>query len=106
MGAAGKECTEVKFAVVAYSDSFVQCLGVFDCAATAYGEAVIYLSGIADKDHFLSPLIELECDTGYALELRRLGRPTIETVYILFAENEEPHGCAQSQEAKHETPNV
>ena len=42
----------MKFAVVAYSDSFVHCLGVFDCAAAAYGEAIMYLSENADKDSY------------------------------------------------------
>lgn len=96
----------MKFVAVASSDSLIHCIGVFDCAAAAYGEAVMYLSKIADKDNFISPLFELESETGFALELRRLGEPVIETVYVLFAENDEPHGCAQSQEVKHETPNV
>lgn len=88
MGTAGKVCVEMKFVAVAYGDSLVHCLGVFDCAVAAYGEAVIYLSGIADKDNLISPLIELEGDSGYALELRKLGQSVMETVYILFTENE------------------
>lgn len=96
----------MKFAVVAYSDSFVHCLGVFDCAAAAYGEAIMYLSENADKDSYISPLFKLEGETGFALKLKRLGELAIETVYVLFAENDEPQGCVQSQEVKREAPNV
>lgn len=81
----------MKFAVVAYSDSFVHCLGVFDCAAAAYGEAIMYLSENANEGNIITPLYGLEGETGYGISLRKPGGESLETVYVLFFDEEAQH---------------
>lgn len=38
----------------------IQCLGAFNNFAEAYGEGLMYLSGMADKDNTITPLFDLE----------------------------------------------
>lgn len=75
----------------------IQCLGVFDSYAAAYGEAVIYLSEVADnKDNngTITTIFDLEGETGYGLSLKNQKGQEYETVFILHApaSNEQQEG--------------
>lgn len=98
----------MKYVVVAYSDVFINCIGVFDSAATAYGEAMMYLSNNAEKGNVITPLCALEGETGYSMILRKPLGDKIETVYILFAESGdgEAQTDASYREVQNETSHV
>lgn len=85
----------MKYVVVAgYFDKdthFEQCIGVFDTSREAYGEALLYLNeGIDDTDEeerkqlTISPLYEIESQTGYSMQVTGGGRTYTDYATILF----------------------
>lgn len=64
----------------------IQCIGVFSDYAAAYGEAIMYLSEMADNDNSITPLFDLEGETGLGISLKNRDGKEIETVFILRAE--------------------
>lgn len=95
----------MKYVVVAgyYSDDniteFEQCIGVFDTAREAYGEALLYLTDEIDgqdkeiRDKLsISPLYELEGGTGYEMTLKGIPYHYTDFVTVLFWDDEADHG--------------
>lgn len=82
--------SELKAVVVAESidaatdrTDMIQCLGVFNNFAEAYGEGLMFLSELADKDDTITPLFELEGETGYGFSLQDKEGQVIEMVCVL-----------------------
>lgn len=76
----------------------IQCIGAFETLARAYGEAMIYLTELAagsyeyeDKDEecTISPLRDLEGETGFGLYLKNKAGETLHAVLILHANEPE-----------------
>lgn len=72
----------------------MQCLGAFETLASAYGEAMIYLTELAagtyeyeneDEECTISPLRDLEGETGFGMYLRNKAGETLHAVFILHA---------------------
>lgn len=95
----------MKYVVVAgyYSDDgkseFEQCIGVFDTAREAYGEAILYLNDEIDGQDkeicdklTISPLFELEGQTGYGMTLNGIPYHYTDFVNVLFWDDEVNHG--------------
>ena len=85
----------MKYVVVAgyYSDTdrFEQCIGVFDTAREAYGEALLYLQEEVDNEErdirsklTISPLFELEGQTGYGMVLQGVPYDCTDYANVLF----------------------
>ena len=74
-------------------NEFISALGIYDNAEEAYGAAYIYLNDLIanesrDKDT-ISPLFQLDCETGYGMEIRNGDENSaIDYAYILFVEEE------------------
>lgn len=69
-------------------------IGAFENAAEAYGEAYLYLDELSqnykDEDGMcITPLCELEGDTGYGMYLKDKDGKTTEYAYILLNDNYE-----------------
>lgn len=86
--------SEVKAVVVAESidtttgrTDMIQCLGAFNNFAEAYGEGLMFLSGMADKDNTITPLFELEGETGYGFSLQNKKGQAFEMICVLQCEN-------------------
>lgn len=94
----------MKFIVVVTCGDFIQCTGAFDCAEAAYGEAVMSLSDIAEEGDMITPLYELEGETGFGISLKRSDGATVENACVLFTEKH--HECGQCREVQNETPHV
>lgn len=73
--------------------NFMQCLGVFEGFDRAYGKALIYLSEIAfdgeGGEYTITPLQDLEGETGFALYMRNSQGQITDAVYILHADASE-----------------
>jgi hypothetical protein len=72
----------------------IQCLGTFRTLTEAYGEAMVYLTELAegsyeynndDEECTISPLRGLEGETGYGIYLRNKAGETLDVVFILHA---------------------
>ena len=99
----------MKYIVVAgyHSDDteFIQCIGVFDNVREAYGEALLYLneeidnadSECRDKLH-ISPLFELESQTGFGMIVEGVKRSFTDYANILFWDEKEDHGKHKGEE--------
>lgn len=69
----------------------IQCLGAFESLTIAYGEAMIYLTEMAtiyecniqDEECTISPLRDLEGETGFGIYLRNKAGETLHAVFIL-----------------------
>ena len=75
----------------------MQCLGTFGTLTEAYGEAMIYLTELAagtyeydndDEECTISPLRDLEGETGFGMYLRNKAGETLHAVFILHAGTE------------------
>lgn len=67
--------------------SMIECLGVFDTSAAAYGRAVMYLSELTDGvegESTITPLVELEGQTGFGLYLKNTEKQAIHNALVLF----------------------
>lgn len=87
---------------------FIQCLGAFDSLTSAYGEAALHLTEMAvgtyeygnkDEECTISPLRELEGETGYGMYLRNKAGETLDAVFILHAKYEKESGGGRECEA-------
>lgn len=67
----------------------IQCLGVHDSFVSAYGEAVIFLSEMADDGYTITPLVDLGSDTGFGLFMKDEHGRLSEAAYILHASTSE-----------------
>ena len=76
----------------------MQCIGAFETLARAYGEAMIYLTELAegtyeyenkDEECTISPLRDLEGETGFGLYLKNKAGETLDAVFILHAKEPE-----------------
>lgn len=83
----------------------IHCLGAFDSLTSAYGEAAVYLTELAvgtyeynDKDEecTISPLRDLEGETGYGMYLRNKAGETLDAVFILHAKYEKESGGGEN----------
>lgn len=87
--------SEVKVVVVAESidvstgqADMIQCLGAFNNYAEAYGEGLMFLSELSDDDDdMITPLFELEGETGFGFSLKNKEGKETETVFVLHYEN-------------------
>ena len=61
----------------------IQCLGAFNNFAEAYGEGLMFLSAIADDDDTITPLFELEGETGFGFSLKNQEGKATEMVCVL-----------------------
>lgn len=77
----------------------IQCLGAFDSFITAYGETMVYLTEMAANyedackgdECTLSPLRDLEGETGFTILLKNKAGQTLHEAYILHAaDNSDP----------------
>lgn len=69
------------------SSNFIQAIGTYNDELQAYGKALLYLSELASnladgEPNKITPLFELNCQTGYGMELRN--KKTTDYVYVLF----------------------
>lgn len=72
----------------------IQCIGAFGTLTEAYGEAMLYLTEMAvgtyeyeseDEECTISPLRDLEGETGFGMYLRNKAGETLHAVFILHA---------------------
>ena len=72
----------------------IQCIGAFKTLTEAYGEAMLYLTEMAvetyeyendDEECTISPLRDLEGETGFGMYLRNKAGETLHAVFILHA---------------------
>lgn len=92
-----KKCAN-KFVIVAESlnpetqmPDTIECLGVFSTSTAAYGQAIMYLSELADgiEGGAITPLIELEGQTGFGLYLKNINGQIVHSTLVLFYNDEE-----------------
>lgn len=75
----------------------IQCIGTFETFTMAYGEAMIYLaemaagyeSGCKGEKCTLSPLRDLEGETGFGIFMKNKAGQGIHSVFILHAREPE-----------------
>lgn len=94
-----KKKNETKFVVIGETldietrlSDMIECLGVFNDATTAYGKAVMYLSEIANGikgKSTITPRVELEGQTGFALYLKNEDGQMIYDALVLFYDEKE-----------------
>lgn len=78
------------FTIIRQSDDFICCLGIARNYNEAVGIAYTAASDIIDKDEgLITPLYELEGDTGMGLAIHWKGRTDPTNIFILDYEGEE-----------------
>lgn len=100
----------MKFVVIAgYWDNetkiieYSQCIGVYDSAREAYGEALLYINDeidVSEKDTVkISPLYELDMEAGYGMRLEGGNRTYTDFVNVYFYDDKEDvgkHTCEET----------
>ncbi len=71
----------MKFAVIHVDEGFIQCIGIFTDHLQAVGMAYKYASELVGEEGSVTPLFELDGETGLGLTARYSG--TEADVYIL-----------------------
>lgn len=73
--------------------NFITCQDVFENFNAAYGEALLTLSEFANTSDepglMITPLYELEGETGFGIDLKNTEGKTEYSVFILFADLQE-----------------
>jgi len=95
-----KDGTKYKkvFAVVHYSEDFVQCIGVYGDYYKAVGRAYDFAADIAEDKGTVSTLWELEGETGLGITITRKedGDENKDIIYILENDDEKVEEGGQS----------
>ena len=65
----------------------IQCIGVYSDSKAAYGDALLHLNEVTESELMISPLFELEGESGYGMEAK--GERITDFAYVLFVEDED-----------------
>lgn len=75
----------------------MQCIGAFENVSEAYGEALLTFNEFPSDDFTITPLGELEGETGFAMDLKDKDGYMRMRAYIFFVEQQEVEGYGNSK---------